>query len=155
MTTIAIQPVFAHNVPDTEPPVGTIAVFKTALANGVAKSTNMLIRTPSGWSRSSDVRHGAYSWKTLTDVDAKNAAIKELEKRRGRPFQALANSPVVAVQVQIIRVPRPDAVERLIAIHNDMRRLDERKDQSAFFVEREELRDRLEGVIELLAPEHA
>jgi hypothetical protein len=145
MTTESIKPMFVHRVPRQEPPVGAVAVFNTALASGSGTSTNMLVRTENGWARSPEPKHECFSWETLTDLDAKNAAIQKMKPGSERR--------VVAVDVQIISLPQPDVTDRLSEIHDDMYHL-ENKDhpQAVHHVDPKELRDRLLAVInELLA----
>lgn len=140
-----IEAMFPHRVPRQEPPLGTVAVFNTAYSGGGGSSTNMLIRTDTGWARSPEPKRETFSWEVLTDLEAKNAAIQKT--RPGSP------SVVVAIEVQIISLPQPNVTDRLSAIHDDMFHLEDKDHpQAIHYVEPKELRDRLETVInELLA----
>jgi hypothetical protein len=108
---------FSHHVPDTEPPVGTVAEFRGAFVSGGVTSSGMLVRTDRGWSTSpsgSDPR----SWKSLTDLDTMNAAVLERDPNSTAAFGA--------VRVRIIGHPgnyRPRYVELEAAIYAAAERL--------------------------------
>ncbi len=65
---------FSHNVPDTEPAVGTVAEFRSAFLSGAGAGSGMLASTELGWADSPSGRD-ARSRKSLTDLDTINAAI--------------------------------------------------------------------------------
>lgn len=141
--TATIEPMFPHQVPRREPPVGSVAVFNTALASGAGSSSGLRIRTENGWTKYPGSQSDAVSWEDLTDVDARNASIQKA--RSG------STTEVVAVQVRIISVPQPDIIDTLSAIHDDMFHLDYKDHpQAMHYVEPKELRDRLEAVINTL-----
>lgn len=73
-TTTGARLMFSHDVPDTEPPLGTVAEFHHAFISGGGSSSGLMIRTQAGWSTSSS---GSFprTWEELTDLDAMNAAI--------------------------------------------------------------------------------
>lgn len=88
--------IFSHNVPELEPPEGTVAVFRKAFASGGGTTTPVLLRTSFGWSESASGRD-ARTWESLTDLDIINANARE---------QGLDSSlEVGAVRVQIIAHP--------------------------------------------------
>lgn len=98
---------FPHSVPETEPPIGTIAQFNMSFKSGGGMSTDMLIRTEAGWQnrpgtvQPMDIR----SWQDLTDLEHMNANIQRRNPGSSAEF--------VGVHVQIVAaVPRgPKALD--------------------------------------------
>jgi hypothetical protein len=97
--TITRKPMFPHDVPVTEPPVGTVAVFRSSFAEGGGSSTHMMLHTENGWSTDVYGRRDLLSWAELTDLDTMNAAIVARDPR--------STARYVAVQVVIVAAPLP------------------------------------------------
>lgn len=91
------QPMFPHDVPGAEPPVGTVAAFYSSFVSGGGAGGNMMIRTENGWS--TDHRSGCdlRSWAELTDLETMNARVQA--RNPGSPVG------FSAVQVVIIAGP--------------------------------------------------
>jgi hypothetical protein len=80
MTTEAAtaKPMFEHFVPETEPPIGTVASFHYSFISGGGSSTGYLMRGASGWSSGPNPqRHDIRTWEGLTDLEARNADIQQ------------------------------------------------------------------------------
>jgi hypothetical protein len=71
----AIQPTPDRFVPETEPPVGTVASFHYRFASGVYSTTSYMLHTPGGWSDSPE--RPARSWAEMTDLEARNAGVQQ------------------------------------------------------------------------------
>ena len=101
MTTETASPMFSHFVPETEPPVGTVASFHYSFISGGGSSTGLLMRGPSGWSESPyPQRHNLRTWGDLTDLEARNADIQQ--RRPG------STAVFTAVDVRIHAAPPVD-----------------------------------------------
>lgn len=87
---------FPHDVPDAEPPLGTIAEFRSSFAGGGGSSTGFMMRGKKGWSTAS-FGHDLRSWENLTSLDSRNAEIKERN--------AKSSARYAGVQVLIIAQP--------------------------------------------------
>lgn len=99
-TEAATQPTFQHFVPETEPPVGTVASFHYRSISGSVSVSNYMLRTPGGWTDSP--QRSARSWEMLIDLDALNAAIQQ----RNPGSTAVA----VALEIRIHSTPPVDRV---------------------------------------------
>jgi hypothetical protein len=99
---------FPHSVPEQEPPVGTVASFNYSFASGGGSSSGLLIRSADGWSDSPEPRaHELRTWETLTDLEARNAAVQKRTPGSTAVF--------TAVQVRIHAVPATDDSTRRLA----------------------------------------
>jgi hypothetical protein len=69
---------FGHNVPDTEPPIGTVAEFSWAFRNGLAYTTGLMVRLDTGWATSSKEARieELRTWAELTDPEVINARLR-------------------------------------------------------------------------------
>lgn len=66
------------SLPDTEPPIGTVASFHYRFASGGGSSTGFLLHTAAGWTSSANnTLHDTFSWAALTDLDAMNAETQQ------------------------------------------------------------------------------
>lgn len=79
MTTAAdIQPAILPSIPETEPPVGTVASFHYRFASGGSTSTGIMLHTAAGWTSSAgNIPYDTFSWASLTDIEAMNAATQQ------------------------------------------------------------------------------
>lgn len=90
----AAKPMFPHDVPEVEPPIGTVAVFRHSFQSGAGSSSNMMVRTERGWQeRPGDSRY-VKSWQSLTDMNYING-----ETLKDNPS---STALFIGVQVQII-----------------------------------------------------
>lgn len=81
---------FKHTVPDTEPPVGTVASFHYSFESGGGSSTGYMMRGPEGWSTGPNPqRHDISTWADLTDLEARNADIQRRRPGSTAVFTAL------------------------------------------------------------------
>lgn len=97
----AAQPMFAHFVPEVEPPIGSVASFHFSFASGAGSSTGYLMRGPAGWSSTPDpARHDILVWEALVDLDARNADTQQRNPGSTARF--------VAVEVRIHSTPPVD-----------------------------------------------
>jgi hypothetical protein len=98
---------FPQDVPEVEPPIGTVAIFNSSFESGAGSSSNMMLRTEEGWTERPGKWQDSRTWQELTDLDYRNA-----EVQRRNPG---SSSKWVTVQVQIIaqpeQKPRPAAEE--------------------------------------------
>lgn len=98
MTTEATTPMFAHFVPDEEPPIGTVASFHYSFASGGGSATGFMMRGPSGWSDGPNPQpHNIRTWQSLADLDFRNAEIQ-----RRRPG---STAVFVAIEVRVHATP--------------------------------------------------
>lgn len=79
---------FTHDVPDSEPPVGTVAEFHGAFTSGGGCSSGLMILTEHGWSTQTS---GSFprSWEELTDLEVMNAAIDARDPKSKARFGAV------------------------------------------------------------------
>lgn len=84
----ATQTIFQHVVPETEPPVGTVASFHYRFASGAGTSTGIMLHTAAGWTSSAGP-YDKFSWASLTDLDAMNAATQQQTPGSTAVFVAL------------------------------------------------------------------
>lgn len=74
----ADEQTFSNYVPETEPPVGTVASFDYSFASGGGSSTGYLMRSTEGWSSDPNPQgHNIRTWQGLTDLAARNADIQQ------------------------------------------------------------------------------
>jgi hypothetical protein len=103
MTTEAATPMFAHFVPDEEPPVGTVASFQYSFASGGGSATGFMMRGASGWSDGPNPQpHNIRTWQSLADLEFRNAEIQ----RRSPGSTAV----FIAIEVRIHSTPPVDRV---------------------------------------------
>lgn len=106
MTTEATTPMFAHCVPDDEPPVGTVASFHYSFASGGGSGTGFMMRGPSGWSDGPDPQpHNIRTWQSLADLEFRNAEIQRRHPGSTAVF--------VAIEVRIHATPPAERADGL------------------------------------------
>lgn len=88
------KPMFPQDVPEVEPPVGTVAIFNSSFASGAGSSSNMMLRTEEGWTERPGRWQDSRTWQELTDLEYRNAEIQ-----RRNPG---SHVKWITVQVQII-----------------------------------------------------
>lgn len=77
-TEAATDTMILNSVPDTEPPIGTVASFHYRFASGGGTSTGIMLRTAAGWTSSAgNIPYDTFSWAYLTDIEAMNAATQQ------------------------------------------------------------------------------
>jgi len=96
----ADEQTFHRSVPETEPPVGTVASFYYRFASTAASSSGYMLRTPGGWTDSPE--RPARSWEEMVDLEARNAGIQQRTPGSTAVF--------VAVEVTIHATPPVDRV---------------------------------------------
>ncbi|SDQ15969.1 hypothetical protein [Pseudarthrobacter chlorophenolicus] len=76
-TEAATQPILP-SIPETEPPIGTVASFHYRFASGGGTSTGIMLHTAAGWTSSAgNIPYDTFSWAYLTDIEAMNAATQQ------------------------------------------------------------------------------
>jgi hypothetical protein len=75
MSTEATPQPADHFVPETEPPVGTVASFHYRFASGAYSNTGFMLHTPGGWSDSPE--RPARFWEEMVDLEARNAGVQQ------------------------------------------------------------------------------
>lgn len=66
---------FDHIVPETEPPVGTVASFHYRFVSGAYSHSGYMLHTPGGWSDSPE--RPSRSWEEMVDLEARNAGVQQ------------------------------------------------------------------------------
>lgn len=97
MTTAAgADLMFKHDVPDTEPALGTVAEFHGAFTSGGGYSSGLMILTEHGWSNQTS---GSFprTWAEMTDLDVMNAAIVARDPK--------SKARIGAVEVRLLAFP--------------------------------------------------
>lgn len=111
MSTETAKPMFEHIVPETEPPVGTVASFHYRFVTGAYSHSGYMLHTPGGWRDSPE--RPARSWAEMVDLEARNAGIQQ----RTPGSTAVATSLEVRIHVTP-PVERPADRARLVKLEH-------------------------------------